>query len=83
MAPAESIIVNRNNLSPPSNGERPMMVSLIRGMLTIAMMRAAPMNRLVTLAVENVIFLNIESLISGLETLTSRNTKKVKKSKQR
>ena len=54
------------------------------GILTKTMIKAAPVNKLVILALENVIFLNTERLINGSDIfiVISRNMKKVKQSSE-
>ena len=78
-APMEIMMVSRSNLSPPSSAEQPIIVSLISGILTRAIMSAPPTKKLVTMALENVRSLNIENSIIGSEILDSRNINKVKR----
>jgi hypothetical protein len=82
-APIESIIVSRNNLKPPSNGVCPRIVSLMRGMLTIAIISAPPTKRLVIFAAEKILFLNIEILINGSGIRIDRKMKKAERSMAR
>ena len=73
------MIVKRNSLSPPSMAVFPIIVSLIRGILTIAIIKAPPTRTLVKFATENVKFLKSEILKRGFEVRVILIPNRVKK----